>query len=184
MQVLLRRNVSKLGRIGDVVEVKNGYARNYLLPHRIATAPTEANIKAIEADKQVYLAELAKQQAELKAQADLIQGKEVTITSRSNDEGHLYGSVGPAQIASALAEEGLFVDSHYIHLDEPLRQLDKYDVLVRFDEEISATIHVWVIRAHEEHDDADFSELSPGPDAPVESANEQTDNDAEDAEND
>ena len=104
MKVLLRKNVGRFGKIGDVVEVKAGYARNYLLPQGLAVRPTEANIRAVEADKQCYLEEVARQRADLEARAAAVQGKEITIAARANEEGHLYGSVGPAQIVSALAE--------------------------------------------------------------------------------
>ena len=101
MKVLLRRNVSQLGHIGEVVEVKPGYARNYLLPYGLAVEPTEMNLKAIEAQKQAYLEELAKKREELEARAALVADKEVTIAARANEEGVLYGSVGPAQIVAA-----------------------------------------------------------------------------------
>ena len=153
MRVLLRRNIPQLGKIGDIVNVKPGYARNYLVPHRLAVEPTEGNLKAIEAEKQAYLQQLAKDKAQIEAKAAVIQGKEVTIAARANVEGHLYGSVGPAQISAALAEAGAFVDSEFIKLDEPIQQLDKYDVNVEFSEEVSATIHVWVVPIREEGDE-------------------------------
>ena len=149
MKVLLRKNVPHLGKIGEVVNVKPGYARNYLVPQRLAVEPTEGNLKAIEAEKAAYLAELAKQHAEVEAQAAIVAGKEVTIACRANEEGHLYGSVGPAQISAALAEAGVFVDSEYIQLDDPIQQLDKYDVKIRFNEEVSATVHVWIVPVRE-----------------------------------
>ncbi len=149
MKVLLRKNVSKLGIIGDVVEVKNGYGRNYLVPHGIGIEPTEANIKAVEADKARYLEELAKQRAALEERAKAVDGKEITITSRANEEGHLYGSVGPAQIVAVLAEEKLFVNEEEIVLAEPIRQLDKYNVDVKFSEDVLATITVWVVPLRE-----------------------------------
>ena len=155
MKVLLRRNISRLGNIGDVVNVKPGHARNYLIPQRLGVEPTEGNLKAVEGEKKAYLAELARQRAELETQAKLLEGKEVSIVVRANEEGHLYGSVGPAQIAAALAEEGTFVDSQYIRMDEPIRRVDKHDVTVRFSEEVSATIHVWVVPAHDDKADAD-----------------------------
>ncbi len=151
MKVLLCKNVAKLGRIGDIVDVKTGYARNYLLPQQVGVLPTPATIRAVEADKARYLAELARQKSELQAQADLIQGREVTIAARANEEGHLYGSVGPAQICEALAKEGLFIDPEYVALESPIRQLDKYDVLVRFAEDVTATVHVWVVPVHDEN---------------------------------
>ena len=149
MKVLLRKNVPDLGRIGDVVEVKPGYARNYLLPQGIAYQPSQANVKTVEAEKHRYLAELAQQRSELEAEAAKLQGREVTISARANVQGHLYGSVGPAQIAAAMTAEGLFVTSENVVLDEPIRQLDKYDVTVRLAEGVTATVHVWIVPAQE-----------------------------------
>ncbi len=150
MKLLLRENISNLGIIGDVVDVKPGYARNYLIPQGKATAPTEANIKAVEADKARYLEQLAEQRKELEIRAKAVDGKEITISSRANEEGHLYGSIGPAQIAAALAEEKVFVNAQEIVLPEPIRQLDKYDVEIRFAENVQATIHVWVVPIRDE----------------------------------
>lgn len=150
MKVLLKQTVSKLGQIGDVVEVKPGYARNYLLPCGLATEPTQANLRAIEEAKQKYLQELARQRKEIEARAAVLNGKEVTIAARANEEGHLYGSVGPAQVAAALAEEGAFIEPENVVLDEPIRQLDKYDVALRLADDVHATVHVWVVRAREE----------------------------------
>ncbi len=138
MKILLRRNVTNVGRIGEVVDVKPGFARNYLIPQGIGYAPTEANIQRVEEEKAAYLAELAKIKAELEARAQLAEGKEVTITARANPQGHLYGSVGPAQVAAALAEEGVVVEPSNVDLHEPIRQLDKYDVRLDFGEEVDA----------------------------------------------
>ena len=150
MKVLLRRNVLNLGKIGEVVEVKDGYARNFLLPHRLAVTPTEGNLKAVEAEKAEYLKELARQKAQLEAKAAVLAGKEVTINARANEEGHLYGSVGPAQIVAALAAEGLFIDAENVIMSEPIRTLDKHDVRIRFSEEVDTMIHVWVVPIREE----------------------------------
>ena len=152
MKVLLMKNVSVLGQIGDVVEVKPGYARNYLLPHGVAVVPTDANLKAVEAEKQRYLEELAKRREELTARAEAISGREVTISARANEEGHLYGSIGAAQIVAALAEQGIFTEPENIHLDSPIRQLDKYDVEVVFGPDVKATVHVWIVPVHEPED--------------------------------
>jgi large subunit ribosomal protein L9 len=149
MKVLLNQNVSKLGEIGEVVDVKPGYARNYLLPQGLATAPTEANIRKVEEQKQRYLEELARQREEIEARARVLEGKQLTIAARANEEGHLYGSVGAAQIAAALAEDGIFIQPENVVLGEPIRQLDKYDVTIRFAQEVTATIHVWVVPIRE-----------------------------------
>ncbi|MCE5328202.1 MAG: 50S ribosomal protein L9 [Planctomycetaceae bacterium] len=150
MKLLLKKNVSNLGIIGEVVNVKVGYARNFLVPRGLAVEPTEANLKAVEADKQRYLEELAKERAAYEAKARLVQGKEITISARANEEGHLYGSIGPAQIAEALAAEKAFVDAENIVMAEPIRKLDKYDVSIKFPHDVTATIHVWVVPIREE----------------------------------
>ena len=150
VKVLLRRNVPKLGKIGQVVEVKPGYARNFLLPHRLAVTPTAGNIKTVEAEKQKYLEELAKMRGELEARAALIKDKEITISARANEEGHLYGSIGPAQIVEALAGANVIVDIENIILDSPIRRLDKYDIELLFGEDIKSVIHVWVVPIREE----------------------------------
>ena len=149
MKVLLRKNVRKLGTIGDVVEVKNGYARNYLIPQGLGIQPTEANMRKVEEDKARYFEELARQREALSARAELLDGKEVTISARANEEGHLYGSIGPAQIAAAMSETGMFVEASEVHLPQPIRQLDKYEVTLEFDNEITATVHVWVVPVRE-----------------------------------
>jgi len=161
MKVLLRRNVVNLGKIGEVVEVKDGYARNYLIPQRVAVAPTEGNLKRVEAEKEEYLKELARLKSQLEAKAAVLQGKEITISARANDVGHLYGSVGPAQIVAVLAAEGIFIEPANVILGDPIRTLDKYDVRVRFGEDVTATIHVWVVRIREEGGgDAETEETS------------------------
>jgi large subunit ribosomal protein L9 len=165
MQVLLRQNIRKLGQIGDLVDVKPGYARNYLLPQGLAIAPTAGNLKIVEAEKKRHLEELAKMREELEAKAAVVKGKEITISARANEEGHLYGSIGPAQIEAALAAENIFIDAKYIELDEPIKQLDKYDIQIRFSPDIAATIHIWVLPSQDsdkartpEPDDVDIDD--------------------------
>jgi large subunit ribosomal protein L9 len=154
MKVLLRANVPNLGIIGDVVEVKTGYARNYLIPQRIAIEPTAGNLKRVEAEKQEYLAKLATIKAEIQARAKLVDGKEVTISARANVDGQLYGSVGPAQIVEALAKDGFSIDEDNVTMGEPIRKLDKYEVALSFGQDVKAKISVWVVPVHEEGDEA------------------------------
>lgn len=161
MKVLLRKNISKLGKIGELVEVKSGYARNYLLPQGLAVEPTKMNLRTIEIEKEKYMAELAARKGEFEAQAAVCQGKEVTIHARANEEGHLYGSIGPAQIAAAMAEQGVIIDVENIVLDTPIRQVDKYDVTVSFTDEIKATIFVWIVPIHEEGDEVTATQVEP-----------------------
>jgi len=166
MKVLLRRNIPKLGKIGELVEVKPGYARNYLLPQRLAVEPNRANVRAVEREKQRYLEELALRRGELQAKAQLLAGKEITIRARANQEGLLYGSIGPAQIAAALAEQNLFIESEFIELDSAIRKLDKYAITVRFADDIAAEIQLWVVPIHEEGDEAAPPAEPPAEEAP------------------
>ncbi len=160
MKVLLRQTVDKLGHVGDVVDVRPGYARNYLLPQGIGMEPTEANLKNIETAKQAYLQQVAQQRTELEARAKLLDGKEITIAARANEEGHLYGSVGPAQIVAALDNEGFSIEAENVLLDEPISKLDKHEVTIRFSEDISAMIGVWVVPL-EESDQSSDDETEP-----------------------
>lgn len=161
MKVLLRKNVRKLGVIGDIVDVKNGFARNYLIPYGLGIAPTAGNIRKVEEDKAQYLAELAKQREELAARARLIEGKEVTISARANEEGHLYGSIGPAQVAAAMSETGVFIEASEVQLPHPIRQLDKYDVTLEFADDITATIHVWVVPVRDGGEEGEVTSAAP-----------------------
>jgi len=158
MKVLLRKNVPNLGNIGDLVEVRPGYARNYLLPQGLAYQPNPASIRQVEMERKHYLEELARQRAEIEARAQLVDGKEVTISARANEEGHLYGSVGPAQVAAALAEDGYFIESENVVLDEPIRKLDKYEVQLDFGHDVSATVHVWVVPIRGEEEESELPE--------------------------
>lgn len=170
MKVMLKKHVAKLGTIGDVVEVKPGYARNYLLPLGLAVEPTEANIRAIEVEKLRFQEEAAKDREAQDARAAAIRGKEITISARANEEGQLYGSIGPAQIAAALAAEDVFVDPEHIVLDEPIRKLDKYDVMVRFAKDITTEIYVWVVPTHDENVDPQIP--APGDEGQADSADQ------------
>lgn len=165
MKVLLRRNVSKLGKIGELVEVKTGYARNFLLPQRLAVEPTKSNVKAVESEKAAYLAEMAKRKAEFEARAAAIADKQITISARANEEGQLYGSVGPAQIVAALASDGVFIEEENIELDTAIRHLDKYDVAVVFSDEVKTTVHVWIVPLREAGEEEATPAAEPAPEA-------------------
>jgi large subunit ribosomal protein L9 len=146
MRLLLLQDVRKLGHLGDVVEVTAGYARNYLLPQRLATEPTEENIKAIEDKRRAASAERAlrtKQYSELVAQ---LKDVEITIEAAANPEGTLYGSVGEKDIASALNAKGFPVRPDHVILSGHIRTLDTRMVTLEFTEEISTEVKVWIMR--------------------------------------
>lgn len=146
MKLLLRKDISKLGFAGDLVEVSEGYARNYLLPHHLALEPTKGNLKRIEEDKKVAAAERARRRQILEAEAARVSGKEVTIAAAANEEGHLYGSVGPREISRALIAEGYAVRPEQIKMTEHLKKLDTAMVQIAFGDEIHAEVKIWVVR--------------------------------------
>lgn len=146
MKLLLRRDVSKLGLAGDVVDVKEGYARNCLIPQRLGVLPTEANMKRIEEDRRLAELSRAKVREALEAQATRLRNVEVTIAATCNEEGHLYGSVGPREIAAALRDEGHNVETKQVQLHEPIKRLDTVAVPVLFADDLTVDVKVWVVR--------------------------------------
>lgn len=146
MKLLLRRDIPKVGLAGDVVDVTEGYARNYLLPQHLAVLPTQANMKAIEEDKRRAEEERRQRRVELEQQAGRMRDVEVTISAACNEEGHLYGSVGPREIAAALRDEGHAVEPKQVHLHEPIRRLDTVMVPVVFADDLRVEVKVWVVR--------------------------------------
>jgi large subunit ribosomal protein L9 len=146
MQLLLLKDVRKLGHIGDVVEVKTGYARNYLLPQRLATEPTEANLKAIESAKLAAAAERARKLKEFESLAAQMMDVTVTIEAAANPEGTLYGSVAAKDVAAALQALGYPVRSEHVLLEVPIRTLDNRSIRIEFTDEVSTQIKLWVVR--------------------------------------
>jgi large subunit ribosomal protein L9 len=145
MKVLLRQDVPNLGTIGDVVEVGEGFARNYLLPQHVGVKPTAGNMKRIEAEK-VARDLAAKQRLEaLKVIAAKMAGTSVTIKAKANELGHLFGSVTEEHIAAALAVEGYKVELAQVALAAPIRTLDKFRVPIKLAEGIEAEVDVWVV---------------------------------------
>lgn len=144
VKVLLKESVRHLGRVGDVVEVSPGYARNYLLPRDLAVEPTTANLKKIEARKQ----EIERIERERRAQKEQViarlQGIEITLERRANEQGHLFGSVAATDIAKALQTQGFEVEPDDINLPGRLDRIDKYLVVVRMAEDLETEIKVYV----------------------------------------
>ena len=146
MRLLLLSDVRKLGHLGDVVEVTSGYARNYLLPQRLATQPTDENIQAIAEARKAAAAERALRE---KAFLDLVEqlaDVSVTIEAAANPEGTLYGSVGEKEIAEALNAQGFPIEPKHIALDAHIRTLDNRPVTLEFTDDITTEVKVWVVR--------------------------------------
>jgi large subunit ribosomal protein L9 len=146
MELLLKQNVEHVGRIGDVIDVKSGYARNYLLPRGLAVMVTKSNIADIERARAVALAEEQQRIAILKELAGKMGEASVTIEGRANAEGHLFGSVTAAQIAAALREKGIPVDDKQVRLEQPLKEIGVFDVAVHLHASVDTTVKVWVVQ--------------------------------------
>ena len=145
MKVLLCQDVEMLGWFGDVVEVKTGYARNYLLPHRIAIVPTEANIKSLE-EERAQRSEQRKIAVERLAQVvGKVDGAEAVVSAKANEQGHLFGSVTEKDIAANLREQGFEVPDNCVDLDEHIKEVGQYSVKLRFSPELKATVNVIVV---------------------------------------
>lgn len=146
MRVILREDMDNLGKAGDVVSVRDGYGRNYLLPRGFAVPATEKDEARLSHEKRVIAARAAKMAKELQSEVDKLSQVSVSV-SRSVGEGDkLYGSVSSRDIADALAEQGLRVDSKKILLDEPLRNLGMTEVGIKLGRDAIAKVKVWVVK--------------------------------------
>jgi large subunit ribosomal protein L9 len=146
MKVILNSDVPKLGRAGELVEVKNGYGRNFLLPRKLALAATAANMRRLEHDKSVILAREAKAKAAATEAAKKVGGVRVTIARKAGEqEGKLFGSVTSRDVAEALAAQGVAVKHHQVELPEPIKALGDFDVLVKLHTDVTATVKVSVV---------------------------------------
>lgn len=174
MKLLLCKNVEPLGIVGDVVDVSAGYARNYLLPHGLATEPTSGNMKRLAEARRVAERERAAERNRLEALCAKLEDVEVTIAAKANEEGHLYGSVGRKDIAEALEAEGHYLNPEHVLLDSPIRHLDNLSVDIRLAHDLRGTIKVWVVREKTpgEADDGQEVETSEDRSAPAASGTE------------
>ncbi len=145
VQVILRQAVDDLGDIGEVVDVRPGYARNFLIPQGIAYEANDANQKRFDEERRHILDRSARELDRAKAASERIEGQSVSFTMRAGEEGKLFGSVTASDISEALAEKGLEVDRHLIRLEEPIKQLGVYRVSVRLHAEVRPEVTVWVV---------------------------------------
>lgn len=145
MKVILIDEIRGLGTRGDIVQVKDGYARNYLLPKKLAREATPGNLKSIEQERRKW--SLLSDQEKVAAQkaAEKIEGMKLVIRKKVGDSGTLYGSVTSSEIADALLAEGIEVDKRRIELSQPIKSLGAHDVDVKLHREVSAHVHVEVV---------------------------------------
>jgi large subunit ribosomal protein L9 len=146
MEVILREEIDKLGRRGDVVKVAAGYARNFLLPKRMAVAATESNKKIVEQEKQAHLRRDAKEVADAQELAKMVANVSVTISQKAGENDQLFGSVTAGDIAAALEKQGYTIDRKKVHLDEPIKQLGEFKAAVRLHRDVSVDVPVHVVR--------------------------------------
>jgi len=146
MQLILRADVENLGRLGEVVTVKPGYGRNYLVPQGLAMAATQANLKVFEQERKKLQARMDSARAAAQDVADKLAALSLTIEVRVGENDKLYGSVTTAQIADLLAASGVEVDRKKILLDEPIRALGRYEVEVKLHADVRGKVAVAVVR--------------------------------------
>ncbi|GJQ20209.1 MAG: 50S ribosomal protein L9 [Bacteroidia bacterium] len=146
MKVILRKDYSQLGKIGDVVDVKDGYARNFLIPREIAYAATEGNLKTLEEEKKQAQRRAEKERAEAEKTVQELAKLSITIQMKVGEDEKLFGSVTSQMIADEVQRKGVNLDKKTIELEEPIRALGIYDVPVRLAGGVTGTVKVWVVR--------------------------------------
>lgn len=146
MEVILREDVEKLGNRGEVVKVAAGYARNFLLPRRLAVAATDANRKIVEQERQAHLRKEVKLKSEAVDLGQLLGGVSVTIAQKAGENDQLFGSVTAKDVADALAAKNFTIDRRKVQLDEPIKQLGEYKVPLRLHRDVVIEITVTVVR--------------------------------------
>ena len=147
VELLLIQSVEHLGKQGDVVEVKTGYALNYLVPEGLATIATDHHKRMVEKHRE-KLEEIERQrQSDLRKYAAEIAKQSVTIEAKATEEGHLYGSVGAPEIVDALKKQNITLAAEQIKLDGVLKELGLYTVKIRFSSEVEGELKVWVVPA-------------------------------------
>jgi large subunit ribosomal protein L9 len=146
MRIVLRENVEKLGRRGEVLKVADGYARNFLLPKKLAFEATDANLKRIEQERRVREVQETKDKQEAQALAGRMSQLSLTAVRKVGENETLYGSVTNGDVADLLEKEGFAIDKRKILLDDPIKSLGIYEVAVKLHPEVTANLKVWVVK--------------------------------------
>jgi large subunit ribosomal protein L9 len=146
MKIILLKEIPKLGKEGDIVEVKNGYARNYLIPQRIACEATSQKLKEIENKK--LIVERRKERIKQNALefAKKISDTSITVVMKTGEDGKLFGAVTSIDIVKGLEKEGIKIDRHNIIMEEPIKELGIYQVKIKVHSEVEAKLKVWVVK--------------------------------------
>ncbi|EWH02151.1 50S ribosomal protein L9 [Halomonas sp. BC04] len=146
MEVILLDNIGKLGGLGDKVAVKPGYGRNYLVPYGLAVPATKDNVEAFEAQRAELEAQAAERKAEAEARAAQLNEIELSLVSKAGEEGKLFGSIGPRDLAEALGQAGIDVAKSEVRMPQgPIRQTGEYDIELHLHAEVDASVRVVVV---------------------------------------
>lgn len=145
MEIILKETIDTLGLEGEIVKVKNGYARNFLIPRQKAVLVNKASLARLEREKQAIAARLAEQKRNAESMASRLEGKVVTISKRVGDENRLFGSVTGSDIAAALEKEGIALDRRNIVLADAIKALGEYKVTVKAGYQTTAQVQVLVV---------------------------------------
>jgi large subunit ribosomal protein L9 len=145
MKVILQREVDKLGAPGDVVEVKDGYARNFLIPRGLAAPATKGGMRHADRLRSAHQTRVQKAVTEARAVADRIGATPLRIPARAGEDGRLFGSVTAADVADALVAAGAAVDRKHVRLEEPIRSVGTHDVTIHLHPDVNATVTVEVV---------------------------------------
>src|SRR5437899_1525498 len=146
MEVILREDIDKVGARGQVVRVAAGFARNFLLPKRLAVAATDANKKIVEQERQSHLRKEAKLKTEAEDLSKMMNGVSVTISQKAGENDQLFGSVTSKDVAEALEKKNFTIDRRKIQLDDPIKQLGEHKLAVRLHRNVTAEVTVNVVR--------------------------------------
>lgn len=149
VQVILLKEMENLGEVGEVVDVKPGYARNFLVPRGFAIRATKANLARIEEEKEHLVAAAQREIAKATALATDIEGQSLNFTVKAGEDGKLFGSVSSSDVADALEAKGIEIDRRNVQLAEPIKQLGTYKVPIRLSAEVQPEVTVWVVAEEE-----------------------------------
>ena len=150
MKVLLCEDVNRLGWLGDIVEVNEGYARNYLLPQGLATVATEGNIRSLAKEKAKRAEQRIEQGKRLNKAAEAVNGAEAVLAAKANEQGHLFGSVTEKHIAANLREQGFEVADSVVKLPEHIKQVGTHEVTLKYTDDIKVSVSVVVVAESED----------------------------------
>lgn len=146
MKVILRKNFDQLGQIGDLVDVKEGYARNFLIPRNIAYLATNGNLRALEEEKKQLAKKDAKDLEDSQKLSSELENISITIPVKVGEEDKIFGTVTTQMIADSLKEKGYDIDKRKIEINEPIKSLGIYSVNVKLHQNVNAVVKTWVVR--------------------------------------